>query len=229
MTVLLAQITLEPSTHMPEDRFVNTFHFITNDPAASMIGIRNALNEFYASDTEQVTNQQVAGERAIINYFGPQIDPGNLHTGKLYDLADAKPRQPILEWNPNLVEIGDTSFPAEVAVCCSYYADSESGDNEARRRGRVFLGPLAAVSATQGLDDARVNPAFAQVIAKAATRLANSTGWCIYSPTTDNEGATLDESAYLVSGGWVDNAFDTQRRRGMRATSRVMWNLADLP
>jgi len=34
----------------------------------------------------------------------------------------------------------------------------------------------------------------------------------------------MDAELRIVTAGWVDNAFDTQRRRGEDASSRLSWN-----
>lgn len=64
----------------------------------------------------------------------------------------------------------------------------------------------------------RLNGPFQQAIAAGAVRLANhvDAGWLIHSRV----GAG---SFSAVETGWVDNAMDTQRRRGPKATSRYTW------
>lgn len=48
--------------------------------------------------------------------------------------------------------------------------------------------------------------------------------WCIYSPTTETQTASLASSFIPIVGGWVDNAWDTQRRRGLEPTTRTTWS-----
>lgn len=40
--------------------------------------------------------------------------------------------------------------------------------------------------------------------------------WRIWSPTNNN--------SVLIDNGWVDNAWDTQRRRGVEATARTIFD-----
>jgi len=49
----------------------------------------------------------------------------------------------------------------------------------------------------------------------APTETAGGWDWVVYSPTNGN---TVN-----VDNGWVDNAFDTQRRRGLAVTARTNW------
>jgi hypothetical protein len=48
---------------------------------------------------------------------------------------------------------------------------------------------------------------------KAAAIASASWDWVVYSPT--------DDAYHEVANGWVDNAWDTQRRRGYKPTSRT--------
>jgi len=55
--------------------------------------------------------------------------------------------------------------------------------------------------------------------------------WAVFSPTIaggwflpDTEGPPNLPAAYSpVQSGWVDNAWDTQRRRGLEATARTVF------
>jgi hypothetical protein len=48
--------------------------------------------------------------------------------------------------------------------------------------------------------------------------------WCVYSPTARGLGAA-DLGCTTVTHNWVDNAFDTQRRRGPKASARTLTTL----
>jgi hypothetical protein len=79
----------------------------------------------------------------------------------------------------------------------------------------VFIGPLGSSSIiSEG--DARPTGELKGDLVQAAQVLRGNTAlgveWVVRSDTT---GATAP-----VTDGWVDNAFDTQRRRGNRATQR---------
>jgi hypothetical protein len=44
--------------------------------------------------------------------------------------------------------------------------------------------------------------------------------WCVYSPTTPGD---MSDKFKQVTRGWIDNEWDTQRSRGLRATLRNGW------
>lgn len=176
----------------------------------------DALQEFYDS--------AVANGNRVSQYLGPQINrsAGYITT---YDLSQAPPRTPeetalVLSGTP-----ATQGLPAEVACCLTAYSDR----NIPRHRGRVFIGPLAdgAIAAWVGGDlDVRPDPTFRETLRQAGARLSRygsvtlagegTFAWSILSPT--------DEVARQVTHGWIDNAFDTQRRRGVQPTQRQLWN-----
>jgi hypothetical protein len=90
-----------------------------------------------------------------------------------------------------------------------------SGQPQARKRGRIYLGPF---DTTQLNADGRILPACQTTIRNAAQALLTASdvaldwSWAVYSPT--------NASGVIVDNGWVDNEWDTQRRRGRAATTR---------
>lgn len=137
-----------------------------------------------------------------------------------YVIEDSPPRAPVLEREITLpTQATGTQLPAEVAVTCSFQGTRQSGSSQARRRGRIFLGPTVALNSgsTTTVSETMVNNIAAQFTEmKAASDASVDYQWRIWSPT--------DGSSVLVDNGWIDNAWDTQRRRGPRATSRTVWS-----
>jgi hypothetical protein len=93
-----------------------------------------------------------------------------------------------------------------------------SGISQARRRGRVFLGPLGnnAVSSTTG----RVASGAYTAIQTAAATLLGGSGigdwtWIIWSKASSSQ--------VVVDNGWIDDAPDVQRRRGVDPSTRVLF------
>lgn len=116
-------------------------------------------------------------------------------------------------------------LPLEVAICCSFYSDNPLilDRPAARRRGRVFLGPLV-VSANESVVDGTpplVNGNLLTYIAHNCEALMyqmtdDAWTWEIYSRT--------NRELYNVTGGWIDNDFDTIRSRGAEASVRRSWH-----
>jgi hypothetical protein len=100
----------------------------------------------------------------------------------------------------------------------SFQGAPESGVSQARKRGRVFIGPLR--SSLIGADG-RPSPATVSLFAAEgedlldASNAATTWSWTVHSATTGDNS--------VVTNGWCDNEFDTQRRRGRIATSRTVF------
>lgn len=143
---------------------------------------------------------------------------------KLYRLTDTKPRVPL--WNESLglsSAVQTTALPNEVALVTSFQGLRVSGLKQARRRGRVFVGPLATVANASA--SGRPAAALITTLNTASRTLASASAtavdweWVVIS-NTPTEGA----SWAAVSQGWTDDAFDTQRRRGLPIGARTTWS-----
>jgi len=213
--------TFPHSTGLPEDAVVNTFSWIGNhaggrDSSASLI--KTALDTFYA---------------AVKTYLSSQYS-WNSGTYEHIDMSDAKPRVPFASQTAALGTLNTAAndFPSEVAWCCSMRGATGSGLNMKRRRGRIYLGPLQFNSLDLPIQGSATTDAVATAF--AALKTVTQTKLAIYSPYTHhavpvgqnikdypNEvPSLLDDSFVEVVAVWVDNAFDTQRRRGVKSTYR---------
>lgn len=129
---------------------------------------------------------------------------------------------------------GTGGLAAETAVCLSYHADltdiPETETNPSpppavirpasHRRGRLFIGPLnTSAAGTNTAGELVPGTIMLNALCGAASDLlaANDSDWqwVVASPTVG-----LD---FPVVGGYVDDAFDTQRRRGKAPSTRQTW------
>lgn len=220
-----AQVTIPLESGVPEDATVNTWHFdddddVVNEPEDTGNAILSLLNIFY--DT-----------------IGPTVFPNSIGDDavvKMYDLAAAEPRQPVFEGTFSLQNNAGSPMVAEAALCLSFAAAQESGVPAGRRRGRIFLGPIVTTAGEVVNGQVRPKLTTQQVVASAANELQAGlvhpgTGplrlrWSIFSPTTLAQTGSIGASFNDVISGWVDDAFDTQRRRGPRPMSRVTFTAA---
>jgi len=193
------------------DNIMNTWHF-RGDPAQSTAGdvtdISAAVVAFY---------QEI--DSAIMS-----IENDETLRLKVYALNDSPPRIPQADATYALVNTGGAGTPAEVALCLSYQATPQSGIPQARRRGRVFIGPISAGGVALINGSRHVAATYTAALATAGANLRNAanatnTPWVVYSPTTAAFDGDIAAS-YLVANGWVDNAWDTMRSRGPKATVR---------
>lgn len=197
----------EAYSERPEDAVTNTWHFFNSSPYEDIDNVRDMLNDFY--------NEVAPDAPDSISSFYSGLSLTGKWTLKAYNLEDDKPRAPVQTWTGD-EEFGQSAIlPTEVALVQSFQAAQESGLTQARRRNRVYLGPFkAAANNGNGRpdDDLVASMLFAgkQLLIAADTSIRWS--WHVYSPTQN--------AHYPVSNGWVDNAWDTQRRRGLIYTQR---------
>lgn len=216
-TTIRIQASLASKSMLPEDAAVNVWHFTSlgTDRASNTNAMDAALDTFYTSLADIFCANTLTGD----------------WTFKAYDLADPEPRTPFATYAHTgaTLTTGD-GLPTECAVCLSIEGVAGSGFNMRRRRGRLYIGPLSNGVSTTVTGYVYVSPTAMGIIMDAAEELRSAGGldfvWSVYSPTA--AGPTPDAAAILaattyVDHGWIDNAFDTQRRRGTVASTRAVF------
>lgn len=208
MAILRAQVVIPYFTGLPADVITNTFYFDTQEVSAgeARTELTGALNQFY-EDIYDVTG------RAATHVVWSDAEI------RWYDMAEPEPRVPIIIPFPIQATVAHSPIPCECAVVLSFHGDYVPGISRASQRGRVYLGGLSVGWDASGSMSSfpQVEPQAMTDIVEAAEQLAvtaifHGTRWCVYSPTL--------EQTFNVYGGWCDNAWDTQRRRGVPATAR---------
>lgn len=213
MSTYRAQVVFPYFSQLPEDVITNTLYFtsVGGEPVEDCATVvMPELVQFY--NAVYGTGHQMA------NHCLP-----NFATVRWYNLADPPPREPLVQ--PLLVSLTTvaSSIPTETACVLSFQGERVSGVPQARRRGRIYLGGLATGWIATGASATfpMMSVAGVNAVATAADNLrtdlaAGTFKWSVWSPT--------DATFTLVSNGWVDNSPDTQRRRGVGASSRVLWS-----
>jgi len=222
MPLVLARVTLPYTTNLPDDVAINTFVFDdTTSPGPATSEITDLLVDFY--NTAQATTLSVgqhisevvsrssnvcAISLAEIIDPGPTVDVGPVYYLDQFTLAAAHGTGTAV------------SLPLEVAVVNTIKNDSETAIPIGRRRGRQYIGPLDILA----LDTAGPYPFLTNglqlTLAQASETLRDDAStadvaWQIWSRAAGE--------AYPVTSGWINNEFDTQRRRGADATVREVW------
>lgn len=249
MPEILVVATLPHLDGYARDDVKNTFAFETVD-SGDVQEVMEAVRDFYIVDpgAGQTIGGILSGTRTRVANacFVEAFDISGHLDGSPHGSA-------IDSLNFTLTAAGgESNLPSEVAICLStrsfdFDTVAESGPVAAlptpsraqemgapatysgrtkprsRRRGRVYIGPLRNSALTQDLADgrARVSDAARNIISGAADDLAHPAGsvswnWCVWS----RRNAALHQ----ISTGFVDDAFDIQRRRGEDAILRTNWS-----
>ena len=217
MKVVRAQVTLERDSALPADVITNTWHWYsgtsTTATSTEAVALGSALSTFYNAISTRLS--QVFTGVGVVDFF---------------DLDDPEPRVPFATYNMTTFTPNTTGLPSEVALCLSMEAVPVSGVNQARRRGRVFIGPLAVATSASSGPGGDIRPTGAcitNLLSAAAAMTPITVGadtWhlAVFSPQTFQEiGGDAGDSTNPVYRVWVDDAFDTQRRRGAPVTART--------
>lgn len=227
--IVRAQCTFQGLSGLPEDIYVNDLYFSTGagDPTSGDFDAFTAAWANFFND----------GAHKVADYLSDQIDR-TAGSAKIAFYEAGVPGSPLDVRSWALASIGDVvSLPHELACVVSYHADltdvPETAANPfpppaiirpaARLRGRFYLGPLNEGTLGTEDGDVRLNDTFVGVVIDAATELLSmmDTGtfnipWVQWSRTAGEANA--------VVGGYVDNAFDIQRRRGSAPSTRTAFS-----
>jgi len=210
VTTHAALVTIPMTTAITEDTCTNTWHFqIATPVTADYVSIIAALKSFYdawathRSQAWDVTNARI----------------------RFYKLTDPKPRAPVYDALMGLsTSKGTDRMPAEVSVCMSYQGIRASGQSQARRRNRIYCGPFAT-NVLDGTAGKVSTVAKANIVGGAQGLLIASNAATAWKWTINSSYLPEDGSQFVnVNNGWVDDAFDIQRRRGIDPQSRVAFS-----
>lgn len=226
MTLIRSVVTFAAQSGIPEDAMVNTWHFESDDVEAESVVLADigaALSGFYGAFDNYLSDQ------ALSSAVTPTVDHYEV------EVATGLTGSPIGFSNLLGIALGNASaLPSEVALCLTFHADltglpeevpagapGPAGDlhPRARHRGRIYLGGFGTTALALGRPTAALITAVTDAAAalKASADLADdSARWVTYS--------RKNTAYYDVDAGWCDNAFDTQRRRGLSATARTLWS-----
>lgn len=205
-------VSLPMKDALPESTCVNSFMFRVDTPdTASWDAINTWMAEFYDG---------------LVAFLSKDIDWPNAQV-KLYDHLLPPPNYPIrtdtLVTTPS--DQPTKTLPHELAVCLSFQGRKISGLAQNRRRGRVYLGPFDQ-SVVPGTQEVILSTVVDAIAARGDALMAHSVTiptvaeWIVYSGVAEVEDAIAP-----VREVWCDNAWDIQRRRGTRPTTRKTYTI----
>lgn len=240
MPDLLITHTHNRTTGAPADAVQNTF--AVSAPGAFVASVHgpllaDAVANFYRGPAP-------GASLALGNYMNRSLSPAaNDEAVRIYDISGHLDGSP--HGSPIYTELytwpytpADPSLPSEVAAAVTLRGvswasqpvetpdgpDAGSALDRPRQRhtGKLYLGPLTTIAILSSSSPyvARLHPSFIDDIGFAAQRLADDiravlagTVWCVWS--------RADTFLYTLTDIQVDNAPDTQRRRGERSSTRT--------
>jgi len=201
---------------LPEDRFVNVFHFhdpVVGDPAAAILSCTNVL--------EDLLTAPVSGGNALSSFISPYVS--RTATLIAYDMLMPKPRIPYPRSITLAAAVGG-GYAEEAAIVLSTHG---APPITARRRGRMYFGPLSdsATCIAPGTTSLPARPSSASAAHVVQALTAFGAALILESGTIGMpwsiRSTVPDENYVQITGGHVDNALDTQRRRGPSPTARL--------
>lgn len=225
--VYRAVITLPSVSGLPEDRSENVLAIGANGSVgASEPGNAAAqIAGFFTATTGAMTY-------SIGSHISSSVSrAANACTVSIYvstDLSGATPfGSPIVVYPFTLpADDGSTPMPEEVSTVVSFHGDltgvpAESGATRPaqRRRGRMYVGPLNFSTGTDASNVLRPSSAWRTNLGIAFKAMADGVNAEAHLFLGVWSKADADVRAAL--GGYVDDAWDSQRRRGLAATTRT--------
>lgn len=229
--IVAVTVELHHNSGLVKDSSVNNFCFSNNDvdvDEAALVAMQTALTDFY-------NGVDSGSSRSIAMFLSPAISRTIAPTMRTYNLdghlGGTPHGSPIDTRSLALLSAptsGQLALPSEVAVAvtlrANYGSDAEFSPNarpRARDRGRVFIGPLNAglITADSTTGAAHLAGTTMGTFGHAGARLMNASGpdLCVWS--------RRNAAVKPVTSVQVDDAFDTQRRRGEKPTSRLTYTI----
>ncbi len=219
------QFILKGVSNLPEDRYVTTWHFISTDAGAGIVwattfqAVALRVQQFYMACNSLLSTLAIGTNSHVPAVYG-------------YNPDDAKPRPRHVKTPAGDIALPSavSGMPNEVAACVSFHDNNVAG-----QRGRIYFGPLASSVIDQAIPgDAKLTSGARLTLANAAAALrdknTNAARWAVKSVSRKDGSITADDPVYrTIKSGWVDNAFDTQRRRGVKPTERFIFPLPAAP
>lgn len=204
MADFMVRAVLHTADGVPENFIQNQFAIQTESFSPDYAAITTAVAAFYSE---------------IGGYYPSTVSQGP-HDLKFYGMPGIPPNYPIEETTFSFSSAPTgVSGPAEVCICTSYQGLKVPGEPQARRRGRMYIGPLDESL----IDGPRPSSTMTGIIADATQELVEAVN--ATADATFGVWSTVAAEFTPVFNGWVDNAWDIQRRRGIVPDARDTWDL----
>lgn len=216
MTDAQFRCTLRSADGLERNNCVNTFAVTGSFEPAELGDLASIVAAFYQAEGSgpypvgaYINDTIFRTDGLLIEaILSPQTPPNPPAFSEVYTLPAANATGPL---------------PQEVAVCLSMYTSTYfSSATPGRERGRVYVGPLTSLAGTDAglLAPLRVAPALQVAMTEGIEGVQGGLEALLASLAVWSRAAG---TFHPVVGGWVDNEFDTQRRRGRDSTGREFY------
>lgn len=250
MPLLRAMAVHKALSGIVRDNAVNVFHFdAPAQDAAAAEAVAEVVRDFFALDngvqSEALCNN-FSGQVALTGHE-VRVYPVDTPSGDDPRGQGFPPLHTEVYDHVGRVLTASKNLPSEVALCASFKNMASGAVPPAQRRGRMYWGPLldSAMAPDEAVTEySRPSVYIRTLLFDAATWLAgpHAAGQLvIYSrPFAGRDAITAEARAaaggpakalpalaprngaiYPVTDVWVDDEWDTVRRRGLRASTRL--------
>lgn len=232
MPLIRAQVILNKLSGIPADAVTNKWDFHVGSAVTS-------------TDYDEIHNRLVTFYNAINGLLGQSLAiAANSHRIKQYLFADDATvpsgshllLDPITPMGPpkrdatwTLTNKGNGQLPAECAAVLTFEAGSRLVSEEvgatrpaSRRRGRVYIGPLHdTVKVADGVTGEQFILGTSRTTILTAAQALQSGLAGLTNPIAHVVFSGADNSARVVTDYSMNDEFDTMRKRGPKAKTRV--------
>jgi hypothetical protein len=220
MAHYMAQVALAADTNLPRDVAVNTWHFESDPEGVSHVTIAELIAELVADVYRRVAPPNT---QTVASLLSASLATSG-HRCKVYDMSTLPPHEPLANLAFTVPATGGNAAPAEVALCLSYKADPAPPIPAARLRGRIYFGPFA-LDGSKIFDSATGRPistGAGNVVDTILNAVEDMSDRLYASPSIINWSTWSKAGGVLapVTSMYIDDAWDTQRRRGPAPTTR---------
>lgn len=224
---------------LPEDNFQNVWHaeVAGSDPAgADITDACSAVAHFYDTDVGAMADtigsrmseviDRGAGACSVTAYFSNDLTGVTPFGSPIGAVTFTLP-----------AAISSNQIPEEVAIVVSMNGDLTDVPVTAanpspppaiirpqqRRRGRIFVGPLGLNAGEETASRFQPAAGFRTDLGLAVKATYNEI--VANTPYVLAVWSKADAATYPIVAGYVDNAWDTQRRRGLDASTRTTFTI----
>lgn len=200
MPVLRTEVIIEAAGMAPADFATNTLYY-QNDSAGGLLPVD------YTNHAQEVCDA-----------YSGQWNQKLAYVVNVYDMTDAEPRP--IRGSARYTPTGGTDpvsnyGPPQVAIVIAFYADR----NIVGRRAHIYLGPwpTAAMTHTFGPTERQ---ALLDGFVNALWNVGGANVYHVVYHTKDGMHGQVAGSSEAVTDYWIDDRWDTQRRRCPKPTTR---------